>query len=210
MMNNIFERVQQQREQLLTWGVEHFQTLQSRREVLKQRREQVVEQGRETVHKLEVVVLSQAHELVSRASDVLGDRAPILKQGEEKLARLVEQLQPDADALASTTSIDLEVIEPTDATPTEAAPVQAAPTDAASPVEAVTTEAVEVAPAVEAAPALPIEGYDALTIKKLEPLLAALDEAALHAVRAYELANKNRVTVLRLLDERLAAPAELL
>ncbi len=52
---------------------------------------------------------------------------------------------------------------------------------------------------------LPIEGYDEMNAQEVDGALAGLSGAELGAVRAYELANKNRVTVLRALDDRLAA-----
>ena len=56
---------------------------------------------------------------------------------------------------------------------------------------------------------LPIDGYDELSVKKV---VAALDAGsfnaeALQVIRAYEVANKNRVTLLREMDTRLT-PAE--
>lgn len=52
--------------------------------------------------------------------------------------------------------------------------------------------------------AAPIEGYDALSAKEVVAKLDGLDAATLQAVRAYEAAHKNRVTVLREIDAKLA------
>lgn len=52
--------------------------------------------------------------------------------------------------------------------------------------------------------AAPIAGYDALSAKDVVAKLAGLDAATLQAVRAYEAAHKNRVTVLREIDAKLA------
>jgi hypothetical protein len=52
--------------------------------------------------------------------------------------------------------------------------------------------------------ATPIEGYDDLSAKAVVAELADLDAATLQAVRAYEVANKNRVTVIREIDAKLA------
>ena len=56
---------------------------------------------------------------------------------------------------------------------------------------------------------LPIDGYDELSVKKV---VAALDAGSFNAetlqvIRAYEVANKNRVTLLREMDTRLT-PAD--
>ena len=57
---------------------------------------------------------------------------------------------------------------------------------------------------------LPIEGFDALSIRKIVPQLEGLDIAALKTLRAYEAGHKNRKTLLAELDSRLeelAAPS---
>ncbi len=52
---------------------------------------------------------------------------------------------------------------------------------------------------------LPVEGFDELSIKNLKPLLEGLKVTDLKAIRAYEVANKNRVTLLREIDTLLDA-----
>ncbi len=54
---------------------------------------------------------------------------------------------------------------------------------------------------------LPIEGYDELSIKKILPHLDGFELAQLKTVHAYETANKARKTLLKELDERIAALA---
>lgn len=49
----------------------------------------------------------------------------------------------------------------------------------------------------------PFEGYDGLTAKDLIAKLDGMDDKALELVKSYEEATKNRVTVLRDIDERL-------
>ena len=58
---------------------------------------------------------------------------------------------------------------------------------------------------VETAPAPPVEGFDDLNVKQVIARIASLDRQALKDVRAYEEAHKNRLTVLREIDRRLAA-----
>jgi hypothetical protein len=50
---------------------------------------------------------------------------------------------------------------------------------------------------------LPIEGYAELTAKEVVGELTGLDHEQLLAVKQYELANKDRKTVLRAVDARL-------
>jgi hypothetical protein len=52
---------------------------------------------------------------------------------------------------------------------------------------------------------MPIEGFDALSIKKILPFLADLSAAQLGTVRVYEAANKARKTLLKELDARIEA-----
>jgi len=49
----------------------------------------------------------------------------------------------------------------------------------------------------------PFEGYDGLTAKDLIAKLDGMDDKALELVKSYEEATKNRVTILRDIDERL-------
>lgn len=54
-----------------------------------------------------------------------------------------------------------------------------------------------------AAVGLPIENYDELNVREVTASLAGLTNDELETVRAYEAANKNRVTVLREIDTLL-------
>lgn len=49
----------------------------------------------------------------------------------------------------------------------------------------------------------PIPNYDSLNVQEVEDALTGLDSTELAAVRGYEMANKDRVTVLRAIDARL-------
>jgi hypothetical protein len=51
---------------------------------------------------------------------------------------------------------------------------------------------------------LPVEGYDDLSAREVMDLVGEGDAESLEAIRTYEAATKNRVTVLRAIDERLA------
>lgn len=52
---------------------------------------------------------------------------------------------------------------------------------------------------------LPIEGYADMTVREIAPLLDSLDQTNLKMVQVYEKAHANRVTILREIDEKLAA-----
>lgn len=66
---------------------------------------------------------------------------------------------------------------------------------------------IEVAEAAEETAKAPFEDYDSLTAKELIAKFDGMDDKALEMIREYEAATKNRVTVLRELDERLQAVA---
>lgn len=85
---------------------------------------------------------------------------------------------------------------------------------AAAPPEAEPEPEPEAAaePEPAATSALPIADYDRLRVFQILALLAELDEEELQAVREYEAANRNRVTILNQIDTELgggAAPAEI-
>ena len=53
----------------------------------------------------------------------------------------------------------------------------------------------------------PWEGYSSLTVKEINEQLATAGPEALAVARLYETANRNRVTVIKEIDRRLAAAA---
>jgi hypothetical protein len=61
--------------------------------------------------------------------------------------------------------------------------------------------------AVEEMVKAPFDGYNDLTAKEVVAKFDGMDDKALEMIRDYETATKNRVTVLRELDERLAVTA---
>lgn len=73
--------------------------------------------------------------------------------------------------------------------------VQAAVKDVAIEVQAAVAEAV-------------VEGYDEMSAKDVIAMLPSFSKEMLAKVRDYEVANKNRVTVLREIDALLETPAE--
>lgn len=73
--------------------------------------------------------------------------------------------------------------------------VQEAVKDVTIEVKAAVTEAV-------------VEGYEEMPAKDVIAMLPSLSKETLMKLRAYEAANKNRVTVLREIDALLEAPAE--
>ncbi len=76
-----------------------------------------------------------------------------------------------------------------------AANVQAAVKDVAIEVQAAVTEAV-------------VEGYDEMPAKDVIAMLPSFSKEMLAKVREYEVGNKNRVTVLREIDELIEASVE--
>lgn len=97
-------------------------------------------------------------------------------------------------------------------TPAAAAPADASPEPAAEPVS---REAVLVAESADAGAAdgagaqiridEPWKGYGKLTAKEVNDRLATASPESLAVARLYETAHRNRVTVLKAIDRRLAA-----
>jgi hypothetical protein len=54
----------------------------------------------------------------------------------------------------------------------------------------------------------PMMGYDEMTVEEVETVLGGMDEKKLAELRTYEATHKNRVTVLRAVDEEFAARAK--
>jgi hypothetical protein len=67
-----------------------------------------------------------------------------------------------------------------------------------------TAEATEIRVEAEAPAEPPFEGYDEMNVDDVIKHLAGMDGDRLVQVRTHEAAHKNRVTVLRVIDERLA------
>ncbi len=55
---------------------------------------------------------------------------------------------------------------------------------------------------------LPIDNFSDLSIKRIKPFLDELDSEDLRTIRAYEVANKNRVTLVSTIDRMLEPSAE--
>ncbi len=149
MSNPILHQVEKGKAQIMHWGATRLEQVQARRQELRQRGEEVIDQGRTRVRVVEGTVLEQVAGLLSKASDTLGPRASFLKQGEEAISELLVNVR------------------------------------------------------AESPETLPIEGFDELSIRKLTPHLEGLDELSLRTVRAYEIKHKNRVTLLRAIDDLL-------
>lgn len=54
----------------------------------------------------------------------------------------------------------------------------------------------------------PVADYDDKNVEEVIDALKGLDEMQLRTVRAYEVGHKNRITLLRTIDEKLADLAE--
>lgn len=143
-------------------------------------------------------LLREQVDQISRALDqLLAVRAPLAPPTGDGHMPVVE---PDAvsasEALAE--SAVVAPVEPEAAEENPAVVAEALVEGAvAAPVEAGTVEESK-------APVAPVPGYDALNAKQAAALVDDLDVATLLALREYEQAHRNRVTVLRAIDLALA------
>lgn len=98
---------------------------------------------------------------------------------------------------------------PTPAAAAAPVPPQPAAEDHVSREAVVVAESADAGAAEGAGPQVtvgePWQGYGSLTAKEVNDRLAAASPEALAIARLYESANRNRVTVLREIDRRLAA-----
>lgn len=98
---------------------------------------------------------------------------------------------------------------PTPAAAAAPAPARSAADDHVSREAVVVAESADAGAAEGAGPQItvgePWKGYGSLTAKEVNDRLAAASPESLALARLYESANRNRVTVLREIDRRLAA-----
>jgi len=118
--------------------------------------------------------------------------------------RVLHDGDPDL-AVPSTTEVaepepaDLAVPEPADlASPAPAEPVPAEPILTATP------EPAEVTATTEPAAALPVAGYDQLSVASLRARLRVLDVTQVQALLDYEKAHQNRADVVTMFERRIA------
>jgi hypothetical protein len=125
--------------------------LRTRREELQQHGEKTLFAARDRIRVVEVEGLESAADLIGRARTRLGERATVLKRGEEALNELIVNVKAGQEVT------------------------------------------------------LPLEGFDDLSIKKIEPHLDGLALSDLRVLRLYEVENKNRVTLIKEIDARIEA-----
>jgi hypothetical protein len=120
-----------------------------------------------------------------------------------------EVAEPEPADLAIPTPAEPAVPTPAEvAEPAPAEPVPAEPILAAAPAPTEVTPTAEAAePAVVAEPAeaaLPVAGYDQLTVASLRARLRVLDVTQVRALLDYEKAHQNRTDVVTMFERRIA------
>jgi hypothetical protein len=92
MQANIKERLDKTREQIRNWGETRLDEIQNAQQQLAERKDALVnkgtdalEAGKGAVRNAEATVLEATRDLLSRAADGLGERAPFLNRAEEAL-----------------------------------------------------------------------------------------------------------------------------
>lgn len=105
-----------------------------------------------------------------------------------------------APGMHETVGIDvLSLLDDDAAAPRGQAAAEGARHDGGAPSGAATPEP----PAPPAESDLPIQDYDSLAASQVVPRLATMSEEELRAVRSYELAHRNRQTILNRVNQRL-------
>lgn len=133
-----------------------------------------------------------------RGEDIEAEWRERLSKVQEKpeVKRVVDYVEDQIDSVSQNAkSIVAEVEKFLAHFQPAAGNVQEAVKDVTIEVKAAVTEAV-------------VEGYEEMPAKDVIAMLPSLSKETLMKLRAYEAANKNRVTVLREIDALLEAPAE--
>lgn len=133
-----------------------------------------------------------------RGEDIEAEWRERLSKVQEKpeVKRVVDYVEDQVDSVSQNAkSIVAEVEKFLAHFQPAAGNVQEAVKDVTIEVKAAVTEAV-------------VEGYEEMPARDVIAMLPSLSKETLMKLRAYEAANKNRVTVLREIDALLEAPAE--
>ncbi len=146
------------------------------------------------------------------------DSITLLHEQVDRISKALDQiLASHTPVVAPAGDGHLPVVEPVErasVVPSESAPaVEAEASESVAPVEggvgAVSPGGSgtghETHATAETASLAPVPGYDALNAKQAAALVNDLDEETLIALKTYEQANRNRVTVLRAIELALAS-----
>ncbi len=151
-------------------------------------------------------LLHERVDQISRALDqILAVRAPLATPTGDGHAPVAESTTVSASEAAAESAV-AALVEPAAGGEGETVVAEAAAESAVAAPFTPTTAEESDAPAVsaESGEAAPVSGYDALNAKQAAALVENLDEATLVALREYEQAHRNRVTVLRAIELALA------
>ena len=166
------------REQLTTWTTQGREQFEERRDVIIGHKDRLLEQGEAELH--------------ARRDALLERRDALVRQTEE-VGRLSRETLLNVEATALEGARDI-LVRVEDSVGPRASFLRKGR-------EALDDAIVQVRSSY--AGGLGIADYDDLSIKRITPHLETLDGTALRTLRAYEAENKNRKTLLKLLDERL-------
>lgn len=146
-----------------------------------------------------ITLLHEQVDRIGKALDqILASRAPVVAPAGDGHLPVVEPVERTAVAPSEPKSA-VEV----EAESSESGALAERGVSAVSPAEPVTGHETQVT--AEAASLAPVPGYDALNAKQAAALVHDLDEETLIALKTYEQANRNRVTVLRAIELALAS-----
>lgn len=178
MQQTFIERVEKTREQIKNWSTQRLDELQERQEALLTKRDELVKQGEERIQEGQKALQEKREAIKARGTDVLDSAQGAVAVAEATVLEAARDLLARAsDSLGDRATFLARGQEALD-------------------------EALVALRAGHRA-TLPVEGFETLSVKKATAQLAGLDIADLKTLRAYEVANKNRVTLLRELDRRL-------
>lgn len=180
------------------------------------RGQSALEAGQKALYNFEETVLLRMLDVLEWAFATTGQRSDVLRRSKEYISDRLRELEDawleegedeepiEVEAIEQPIEPSVEetieeTIEPVVEAKIEQPPIEDQPVQAEIDVK------VE-EPPVEEAIAVPIENYDTFNVKQILACLRDLNEEKLEIIKAYEIANKNRKSIISAIEKSLSGP----
>lgn len=190
MQTQITDRIESGRKAITELRDQAREDLTSRKATLEERARKLADEGAEKVQTLR----KQAEELVH-------DKVEAVKEAQAKVVTTAEERLDEGKGRFA--MLEVAALEQARAVLSRARETTGAKLPFLGKGEAALGDAL-VAIRASHPTTLPVGGFAGLSVSKVLPLLAGLADEDLKVLRAYETANKGRVTLLRAIDKQLA------
>ena len=177
------------------------------------RGQSVLEAGQKALYNFEETVLLRMLDVLEWAFATTGQRSDVLRRSRDYISDRLREIEDNwLDETDDDDPIEVEAVEQPAATPiveeSIETPVEAKieePPVEEEPIQAEIDVKVE-QPPVEETPQVPIENFDTFNVKQILTCLNDLNQEELAIVKAYEIANKNRKSIITAIDKSLSGP----